>query len=86
MKKSREQLLNIPQSFIPDIISESEERERIASLAQRDFLIKSHGILEEIYLAMKKNGTLRPGDIKKYSSYGKLARRLDLYQNSGEQT
>lgn len=60
-------------SFEPEIISESEERERLTALAQRDFLIKSYGILEQIYMAMKKNGTLRSTDERKYGLYGRLA-------------
>ncbi|XP_012256315.2 tubulin polyglutamylase TTLL13-like isoform X2 [Athalia rosae] len=63
---------NILYSFEPEIISESEERDRITALAQRDFLIKSYGILEQIYVSMKKNGTLRLEDERKYGMYGKL--------------
>lgn len=59
-------------SFEPEIISESEERERITALAQRDFLIKSYGMLEQIYVAMKRNGMLRPADERKYGLYGRL--------------
>lgn len=60
-------------SFEPEIILESEERERVTALAQRDFLLRSYGILEQIYMAMKKNGTLRDKDVKKYGIYGSLA-------------
>ncbi|XP_043279120.1 tubulin polyglutamylase TTLL13-like isoform X2 [Venturia canescens] len=59
-------------SFEPETISESEERERLKLLTQRDFLIKSSGILEHIYMAMLKNGSLRPADIKRYGMYDKL--------------
>lgn len=59
-------------SFVPETINDTEERDRIESLAQREFLIKSHGILERIYLTMKKNGMLRPVDVKKYGKYEKL--------------
>nr|XP_046487173.1 tubulin polyglutamylase TTLL13-like isoform X1 [Neodiprion pinetum] len=68
-------------SFEPEIICESEERDRITALAQRDFLIKSYGMLEQIYLAMKKNGTLRPEDEKKYGLYGKLGYMNDISLN-----
>ncbi|XP_033341982.2 tubulin polyglutamylase TTLL13 isoform X7 [Megalopta genalis] len=61
---------NTLYSFEPEIICESEERERITALAQRDFLIKSYGMLEQIYMAMKRNGTLRAIDEKKYGLYG----------------
>ncbi|XP_019885586.2 tubulin polyglutamylase ttll6 [Camponotus floridanus] len=68
---------NTLYSFEPEIISESEERERITALAQRDFLIKSYGILEQIYMAMKKNGTLRPADERKYGLYGRLGQHAN---------
>ncbi|XP_076303863.1 tubulin polyglutamylase TTLL13-like [Lasioglossum baleicum] len=63
---------NALYSFEPEIICESEERERVTALAQRDFLIKSYGVLEQIYMAMKRNGTLRAVDEKKYGLYGRL--------------
>ncbi|KAL0127819.1 hypothetical protein PUN28_003214 [Cardiocondyla obscurior] len=69
-------------SFEPEIILESEERERVAALAQRDFLIKSYGMLEQIYVAMKRNGMLRPADERKYGSYG----RLGLHANASRGT
>lgn len=65
-------------SFEPDPIVEKEERERVNLLAQRDFLIRSYGMLEQIYLVMKKMGTLRPEDERKYGVYG----RLSLVSNS----
>ncbi|KZC11699.1 Tubulin polyglutamylase TTLL13 [Dufourea novaeangliae] len=64
--------VNTLYSFEPEIICESEERERVTALAQRDFLIKSYGMLEQIYMAMKRNGTLRAIDEKKYGLYGRL--------------
>lgn len=73
---------NALYSFEPEIISESEERERIAALAQRDFLIKSYGMLEQIYVAMKRNGMLRPADERKYGLYG----RLGLQANTNHST
>ncbi|KAM3965596.1 tubulin polyglutamylase TTLL13 [Aphomia sociella] len=60
-------------SFEPDPIVEKEERERVNLLAQRDFLIRSYGMLEQIYLVMKKMGTLRPEDERKYGLYGRLS-------------
>ncbi|KAG7198138.1 hypothetical protein KM043_005557 [Ampulex compressa] len=69
-------------TFEPEIISESEERERVTALAQRDFLIKSYGILEQIYMAMKRNGTLRPADERKYGLYGRLGHGNDFSQNA----
>ncbi|XP_071643171.1 tubulin polyglutamylase TTLL13-like isoform X2 [Temnothorax longispinosus] len=73
---------NALYSFEPEIISESEERERITALAQRDFLIKSYGMLEQIYVAMKRNGMLRPADERKYGLYG----RLGLQANTSHST
>jgi DNA-directed RNA polymerase beta' subunit len=70
--------LNVLYSFEPEIISESEERERVTALAQRDFLIKSYGMLEQIYLAMKKNGMLRPADEQKYGLYGRLGLQTNM--------
>ncbi|KAG5321224.1 TTL13 polyglutamylase, partial [Pseudoatta argentina] len=64
-------------SFEPEIISESEERERITALEQREFLVKSYGLLEQIYIAMKRNGMLRPADERKYGLYGKLGLRAN---------
>lgn len=58
-------------SYEPDPIVEKEERERVNLLAQRDFLIRSYGMLEQIYLVMKKMGTLRPDDERKYGVYGR---------------
>ncbi|XP_061379441.1 tubulin polyglutamylase TTLL13-like isoform X2 [Danaus plexippus] len=60
-------------SYEPDAIVEREERERLNLLAQRDFLIRSYGMLEQIYLVMKKMGTLRPEDERKYGVYGRLS-------------
>jgi len=69
-------------SFEPEIISESEERKRITALAQRDFLIKSYGLLEQIYIAMKRNGMLRPADEKKYGLYGRLGLHAGITNHS----
>ncbi|XP_076236361.1 tubulin polyglutamylase TTLL13-like [Calliopsis andreniformis] len=71
-KQTMTPVVNTLYSFEPEIICESEERERITALAQRDFLIKSYGMLEQIYMAMKRNGTLRAVDERKYGLYGRL--------------
>ncbi|XP_076676340.1 tubulin polyglutamylase TTLL13-like isoform X2 [Andrena cerasifolii] len=71
-KHSMVPAINTLYSFEPEIICDSEERERVTALAQRDFLIKSYGMLEQIYMAMKRNGTLRAVDEKKYGLYGRL--------------
>lgn len=59
-------------SFDPQMIVESEEKERLQRLAQRDFLVRSFGLLEHIYHSMKVNGTLRAQDQKKYSLLEKM--------------
>ncbi|KAF5298246.1 hypothetical protein FQR65_LT09757 [Abscondita terminalis] len=58
-------------SFQPETIVESEEKERVQRLAQRDFLVRSYGLIEMIYFSLKKNGVLRPQDEVKYSVYTK---------------
>lgn len=55
-------------SFEPELISEFEEKDRLTSLGHRDFLIKSYGLLEQIYMSMKRNNALRPADKRKYGS------------------
>ncbi|XP_043522665.1 tubulin polyglutamylase TTLL13 isoform X3 [Frieseomelitta varia] len=77
-KKQTTSTTNTSHSFEPEIICESEERERVTALAQRDFLIKSYGMLEQIYMAMKKNGTLRAIDEKKYGLYERLGHADDV--------
>ncbi|XP_022129842.2 tubulin polyglutamylase TTLL13-like isoform X1 [Pieris rapae] len=82
-KSSIQQVINVEEkepkptyvlcSYEPDPIIEKEERERVNLLAQRDFLIRSYGMLEQIYLVMKKMGTLRPEDERKYGVYGRLS-------------
>lgn len=37
-------------SYEPDPIVEKEERERVSLLAQRDFLVRSYGMLEQVSL------------------------------------
>lgn len=54
-------------SFEPQNIVESEEKERLIMLAHRDFLVKSYGLVDHVYLLLKKNGALRPIDEKKYN-------------------
>ncbi|CAH0558764.1 unnamed protein product [Brassicogethes aeneus] len=59
-------------SFEPQMIVEAEERERIQRLAQREYLIRSNGLLEHVYFSMKKNGILRPQDEKKFAIFEKI--------------
>ncbi|RVE52647.1 hypothetical protein evm_002766 [Chilo suppressalis] len=43
-------------SYEPDPIVEKEERERINLLAQRDFLIRSYGMLEQVSRCIRNGG------------------------------
>lgn len=62
---------SIRSSFLPQMIVESEEKDRLQRLAQRDFLVRSYGLIGHIYVSLKKNGVLRPQDERKYALYGK---------------
>ncbi|CAG9769236.1 unnamed protein product [Ceutorhynchus assimilis] len=68
--------LNMPSnrncSYLPQQIIESEEKERLKRLAQRDYLLRSHGILEHVYFSLKKNKALRPQDDRKYAIFEKM--------------
>ncbi|XP_026480802.1 uncharacterized protein LOC113387655 [Ctenocephalides felis] len=57
--------------FEPEPIVDAEERERLGMLAQRDFLIRSYGLVEHIYLALEKTGSLRQNDERKYGMYAR---------------
>lgn len=59
-------------SFEPQMIVEAEEKERLHRLAQRDYLVRSNGLLEHIYFGLKKNGVLRPQDERKFSIFDKI--------------
>lgn len=70
-------------SFEPQMIIESEEKERLHKLAQRDFLVRSFGLLEHVYHSMKLNGMLRPQDEKKYAVLEKKPTIVIDSSNSG---
>ncbi|KAK6631287.1 hypothetical protein RUM44_005813 [Polyplax serrata] len=73
----------ISSSFDPVPIVEAEEIERQHQLKQRDFLVRSYGLIEQIYLCLKKNRTLRPEDEAKYGLYGRqMATNMDSYTPS----
>lgn len=55
----------------PQVIIESEEKARLQKLAEREYLIKSHGVIEHVYFFMKKHGILRPRDQKKFAIFDK---------------
>ena len=62
----------VKNSFEPQMIVESEEKERLLRLSQRDYLVRSNGLLEYLYFSMKLNGHLRPQDERKYAIYDKI--------------
>lgn len=65
-------ITNTKNSFQPQQIIEAEEKDRLKRLAQRDYLLRSHGILEHVYFSLKKNKVLRPQDDRKYAIFEKL--------------
>lgn len=68
-------------SFEPQMIVESEEKERLIMLAHRDFLVKSYGLVDHVYLLLKKNGALRPIDEKKYNMLKSATASMNAGQN-----
>lgn len=58
-------------SFEPQMIVEAEEKERLQRLHQRDYLVRSSGLLEHVYIGLKINGVLRPQDERKFSALEK---------------
>ncbi|KAB0802289.1 hypothetical protein PPYR_04475 [Photinus pyralis] len=74
---------SIRSSFQPQIIQEAEERERLQRLAQRDFLVRSTCLTEQIYFSLKRNGVLRSNDEQKYQMFAKprTAQRASALDN-----
>uniref|UniRef100_A0A6P7FFY5 Tubulin polyglutamylase ttll6-like n=1 Tax=Diabrotica virgifera virgifera TaxID=50390 RepID=A0A6P7FFY5_DIAVI len=68
----------LSNSFDAQMIVEIEEKERLQKLAQRDYLVRSQGILELIYFSMKKNNILRPQDERKYALFDKIRNACDI--------
>ncbi|KAG5680097.1 hypothetical protein PVAND_009623 [Polypedilum vanderplanki] len=62
-KKSKKNKRNF---FKPDEIVEHDERERLASMAQREYLVKSVGLLQNIYVNFHKSSLLTDSDRRKY--------------------
>lgn len=76
---------SISSSFEPQMIVESEEKERLMMLAHRDFLVKSYGLVDHVYLLLKKNGVLRPIDEKKYNMLKNATSNMAEPQKSAEE-
>ncbi|KAL7033871.1 hypothetical protein ACKWTF_007758 [Chironomus riparius] len=52
--------------FKPDDVVEHDERERFASMAQREYLVKSVGLLQNIYVNFHKANLITDSDRRKY--------------------
>lgn len=59
-------------SFEPQMIVEAEERDRLQRMAQREYLVRSNGVMEHVYFSMKRNGVLRPQDERKFAIFDKI--------------
>lgn len=71
----------LTNSFLPQQIIESEEKDRLKKLAQRDYLLRSHGVLEHVYFSLKKNKVLRPQDDRKYAIFEKMRSAIQVVNN-----
>ncbi|XP_040160140.1 tubulin polyglutamylase TTLL13-like isoform X1 [Anopheles arabiensis] len=68
--------------FMPDQIADYEERERMALLGQRDFLIRTCGLVQSIYINFHRNKLLTDSDRRKYKeTYAKLITNEHLPQS-----
>uniref|UniRef100_A0A182KD59 ATP-grasp domain-containing protein n=1 Tax=Anopheles christyi TaxID=43041 RepID=A0A182KD59_9DIPT len=68
--------------FMPDQIADYEERERMALLGQRDFLIRTCGLVQSIYINFHRNKLLTDSDRRKYKeTYAKLITNDHLTQS-----
>lgn len=52
-----------------ELVSEVEERERLASLSHRDFLVRSCGVVEYVYLGFFRNRLLTEPEMRLYDEY-----------------
>lgn len=52
--------------FKPDDIGENDERDRCTSMSQREYLVKSCGILQAIYVNFHRSQILTESDRRKY--------------------
>ncbi|XP_053681208.1 tubulin polyglutamylase TTLL13-like [Anopheles nili] len=68
--------------FSPDQIADYEERERMALLGQRDFLIRTCGLVQSMYINFHRNKLLTDSDRRKYKeTYAKLITNDHLQQS-----
>ncbi|XP_058453437.1 tubulin polyglutamylase TTLL13-like isoform X2 [Malaya genurostris] len=81
MKKRKPKVVKKRDEYSPDFIVDYEERERIALLAQRDFLIRTCGLVQNIYLNFNRNKILTMSDQRKYKDlFAKLIASDSLQQ------
>ncbi|XP_060524336.1 tubulin polyglutamylase ttll6-like [Cylas formicarius] len=88
LSKTRKPLLTIKSSearnsFEPQPIIESEEKERLRGLAEREHLLKSHGIVELVYFSLKQNKAIRPEDARKYCIFEKFRNASQMVNKGG---
>ncbi|KXJ77436.1 hypothetical protein RP20_CCG007600 [Aedes albopictus] len=73
-------------NYSPDNIIDFEERERMALLAQRDFFIRTCGLVQNIYLNFNRNKLLTMSDQRKYKEvFSKLVANDILQQDLSSQ-
>ncbi|XP_039432083.1 tubulin polyglutamylase TTLL13-like isoform X2 [Culex pipiens pallens] len=83
MKKRKPKVIKEKDFYSPDVILDYEERERIALLAQRDFLIRTCGLVQNIYLNFNRQKLLTMSDQRKYrEAFAKLVANDLLQQES----
>ncbi|XP_055639661.1 tubulin polyglutamylase TTLL13-like isoform X2 [Toxorhynchites rutilus septentrionalis] len=81
MKKRKPKVIPKKDDYSPDYIPDYEERERLALLAQRDFLIRTCGLVQNIYLNFNRNKLLTVSDQRKYKEVFSKLIANDLLQN-----
>lgn len=63
MRRVRPQLLD---GYHMEPVTEAEERERVTQMTQRDFLVRSCGVLQYIYTGFYRNNLLSEVELRKY--------------------
>ncbi|XP_062558970.1 tubulin polyglutamylase TTLL13-like isoform X2 [Armigeres subalbatus] len=85
-KKVKPKVVKKKDNYSPDIIIDFEERERMALLAQRDFFIRTCGLVQNIYLNFNRNKLLTLSDQRKYKEvFSKLVANDLLQQDLSSQ-
>ncbi|XP_055610759.1 tubulin polyglutamylase TTLL13-like isoform X1 [Uranotaenia lowii] len=85
-KKKKIKIVKKRDHYSPDFIVDYEERERVALLTQRDFLIRTCGLIQNIYLNFNRHKLLTMSDMRKYQDvFAKLV-AADSMQDSNNQS